>query len=498
MQRLLQSPEQKPTGDPWAPVWILQPEEATPLAWHSLIFTQLNESIWPSLQESGATLLNDEGRVQINQRLIKKSGFLPLTTLSSRYQIERAKFSTLLNSVRNQCYFTACVSSEINSGEELYPSEFYRQAWNQFFPDSPWKEYFWNALAQQSPPISDLPLDPVLAKQFQPLQSRLDSTVPFNEYLFSHLENRPIPRALSATHAEKILKDPAYAWFEIYLQTKPLPESWKSRELLGLIQGNRLHSWIADSFRSISSSEEFNPLPSWEKWSRSLQKTVQQAHQKHLQSKYSPLWWKNHFPALEWRAEKLLENLYQTLSQLPDAHIACEYQLQRPMIQALPKFSLEQQWIGRIDWIAINDTRWEKAKKVWILDLKTGNGSSPFQKSALLQDYEYFQLLVYAGLAQAQHPQHPEISLGVILPKWSPPVEMTPISAFDPEFAPLWSLLSRAWNQGIYGQRHEIHRRFSPNQSLPLATTPIPQEILDSKFRISLNSTVGTTEHTEF
>ncbi len=485
LQRLLQSPEQKPSGDPWAPVWVLKPEEAIPLGWHTLILTQLNESIWPSFHESGVSLLNDESRIQLNRRFAKKSDFHPLMTLATRYQLERAQFETLLNSARVRYDFTASASSEFNSGEELYPSEFYRQAWNQFYPETPWKEYFWQALLQQAPRPSRLTISPELQKQFQPLYSRNDPNTPFNEFLFKHLQKPPFARPLSATHAERILKDPASAWFEIYLQVKPLPDSWKSREVLGLIQGNLLHRWIADSFRVIAGPEEFTPLPAWEKWRGSLEKTLQQAHHKHLKINHSPLWWKHHFPALEWRALRLLENLYQTLLQLPEAHLTFEYRLHRPMIQSLPEFSLEQEWIGRIDWIAINDSAWEKSKKIWILDLKTGNGSSPFHKGSLLQNADYFQLLVYAGLAQAQHPLHPEISVGVILPKWSPPVEMTPLNAFDPEFQPLWKVLSMAWQNGLYGQTHEIHQRFSTNSDLPLATTPISQEILDSKWAIT-------------
>ncbi len=481
LQRLLQSSEQKPIGDPWASIWILQPEEATPLTWHTLLFTQLNESIWPSLQESGVSLLNDEARSQLNHRLSHHPHFHPLITLSSRYQIERAKFETLITSVRVRCDFTASARSELNSGEELYPSEFYRQAWNRFQPQTPWKESFWTALTQQSPPSLPPPVPEKLAQQFELLHSRYDPEIPFNEFLFCHHKERSSAPPLSATQAERILKDPASAWFEIYLEVQPPPESWKSREVLGLIQGNRLHTWIADSFRAIASSEEFNPLPSWEKWNLSLQKILDQAQQKQFTAPHTPLWWKHHFPALQWRAQKLLENLYQTLAQLPDAHIACEYRLQRPMIQPLPEFPSDQEWIGRLDWLAINDSTWEKSKKIWILDLKTGNGSTPFHQGTLLQKADYFQLLVYAGLAQAQHPLHPEISVGVILPKWSPPVEMTPLSAFDPEFQPLWSRLSKAWREGIFGQSHEIHQRFSTLKNLPLATTPISQEILDAK-----------------
>ncbi|MES2310119.1 MAG: PD-(D/E)XK nuclease family protein [Verrucomicrobiota bacterium] len=499
LQRLLQSPEPKPLGDPWAPLWILRPEEATTLSWETLIFTQMNENLWPSLRDAGVSLLNDETRLQLNQRLASNPLFQPLTTLSSCYQMERARFDSLLASVRGHCVFTASATSELESGDELYPSEFYRQAWNHFHPQTPWKETFWNALLHQAPDnqflipggtsdaspqlgtIQDSQRSP-LQTEIQPLRTRFDPSLPFDSHFFCDTSKSRSPRPLSATHAEAILKDPAHAWFEIYLETKPLPDSWKSRDLLGLIQGNRLHSWLADSFRAIATEDEFTPLPTWEKWHHSLRKTLDRALKKHQENPNIPLWWKHHFPSLEWRAEKLLENLYQTLSQLPDAHIACEYRLKRAMIQSLPEFPLEQEWLGRIDWIALNDASWEKSKKIWILDLKTGNGSAPFHKGSLIQKAEYFQLLVYAGLAQAQHPHHPEISLGVILPKWAPPVEMSTLSAFDPEFQPLWQVLSAAWNKGIYGQTTEIHQRFSLNQDLPLATTPIPQDILDSKW----------------
>jgi hypothetical protein len=482
LQRLFQSPEPKPLGDAWAPVWILRPEEATTLRWHTLILTQLNENLWPSLRDSGVSLLNDETRNQLNQRLLLHPDFQPLSTLSSQYQIERARFDSLLAGVKVRFIFTASATSELESGDELYPSEFYRQAWNLFHPENPWKESFWHGLLEKAPTLSTpSPSDSIL-KELQPLRTRWDPEIPFNDYFFADRSSPGTSRPLSATHAEAILKDPARAWFEIHLETKPIPDSWKSREILGLVQGNRLHSWIADSFRAIAGEDEFNPLPPIQKWKDSLGKTLARAYQKHQESPNTPLWWKNHFPSLEWRAEKLLENLYQTLAQLPDAHLACEYRLRRPMVQPLPEFPLEQEWIGRIDWIALNDASWEKSKKIWILDLKTGNGSAPFHRGSLVQKAEYFQLLVYAGLAQAQHPQHPEVSVGVVLPKWAPPVEMTTLSAFDSEFQPLWQVLSAAWNQGIYGQAHEIHQRFALNRDLPLATTPIPKEILDAKW----------------
>lgn len=291
-----------------------------------------------------------------------------------------------------------------------------------------------------------------------------------------------IPAALSATQAEKILRDPAGAWFEIYLETEPLPNHWKSRDQLGLAEGNRLHGWIAQSFRALfSETQEFYPLPDLISWEKSLAQLLDKEAKQHQQREGSPDWWKNHFENLRWKTELLLKNLHAALSQMPDAHVACEYSPRRPLIQALPEFPQEQEWQGRIDWIALNDSQWDRSKKILVIDLKTGGSSEPFQKSALVDEALYFQLLVYAGLVEAQHPGHPEISLHVTLPRWSPVADPVTLSAFDAEFKPLWQRLSKIWHQGIYGQTHAIHQRFATSQELPLCTTPIPQEVLDSK-----------------
>lgn len=486
LQRTLETQESLPSGDPWAQVWILSPEEATARTWDTLIFGQLNDLFWNTISHTGISLLSDDLRMALNQRLQGSPSFQPFLTLAEQYQIQRARFETLLGSTRNNLFFTASASHNLQSGDELYPSEFYRQAWNRFYADTPWQETFWNELlnqnTQSSPPFSP----PQSFESLKKIQAdRLNPQKPFDEYFFCDTASSALSRPLSATHAERILKDPASAWFEIYLDTKPIIDSWKTRDLLPLLEGNRLHEWIAQSFREITSQDqEFSPLPPLNEWSQSLKRLLGRIENDPSKNNSAPLWWKNHFLSLRWKALRILENLHEKLSQLPDAHVACEYQPHRKMIQPLPEFPLDQEWRGRIDWIALNDKQWERCKKIWVLDLKTGTTSDPFHRSDLISTGNYFQLLVYAGLLQAQHAAHPEISVGVILPRWEPATLPESISAFDPEFQTLWKRLSQAWNQGRFGQSQAIHQRFSQGRDLPIATTPITQDILDQKMTL--------------
>ncbi len=490
IRQLFERPDSLPTASAWAPVHLIPPAAATLLRWDALLIAQLNEGDWPAIAHP-VSLLREATRETLNTKARKldptgahesifSPNLSPLLTDGMRYQIERARFS-LLRTAASRIAFTASHWDEIESHRELYPSEFYRESWNLFHPNHPWSDAVPAAL-QALAPTPAAPDSEISDDFSHAYHERRNSQKPFSEYQFC-LKSSALPAPLSASQAEKILQDPATAWFSALLNISPPLRDWTADKVLPLYNGKILHGWIRQSFEKIRTPGEFAPLPEAQTWESALRAEIQKTKIAfHAHWPQAPHWWISEWPRLETAALHLLQGVYEFLRAQSCCYLACEYRLRRPLLRPIPGFPVDQLWVGRLDLIALDKPVWEEAEEAVILDFKTGRGAKDFSEGTLLQSAAHFQLAFYAALARQQHPGNLKTSVAILTrhPKMNP--ELVPIQPLSPSYEPLWKVLAAAWTQGQCGQTLPVRNRFGPHSYLPQATLEIPSFLLHSKW----------------
>ena len=480
----------------WAPVHLVTPEAARALEWDCLLLADLEEGSWPRLDRP-ATFLDDALRERLNRQsqdaspsgggeTVYAPSFAPLLTATTHYRLARETFASLLESARHEIALCAAVWDEVEANRRLYPSEFFRQAWEERHPkEGPWSDAIEQSLLHAAnPSIVPAASDPSIEAMLRAYHSRRNPRLPFDEYSFM-LQARPSAHPLSAKAAEATLQDPATAWFRHFLKIEVERPAWSPEEQWPLFQGLILHRLFERALTSFGNGSPWIALPAHAAWLQALDHEWEEAARV-LQTAYRearqpmPAWWTSEWPRLRSALHQLAEKLRL---QLPDGltHLAAEFKLELPvpaddpLLPPLP-------WRSRADLIAINAPRPEEATRALIADFKTGTGAPDFKPAETAAKAAYFQLVVYAAQLRAAYPNLKETSLLVLHRSSAAPAAPSEIDPTSPAYAPLWRVVRAAWTEGHWGQYLAIRDRFKKTSTLPLATLEIPDHLLTEKW----------------
>lgn len=480
-----------------AAVVICSAASARHQTWDHLILAQVNEGEWPA-SPSQTSVLDDTARNSLNRasqipspqggdEFIFAPGKFPLLTDSSRYQLARANFFYLCESARHSLVLTATAWDEVEGHRQLYPSELFRQAWENF-RQQPWSEGIWETLLKEGDSLS--PASPHShsehAETSHAYHTRRDVDQPFGPFQFV-VQPRPRPRDLNAVSAEKILTDPAAAWFEIGLEISSSGESWDSEDVFQKATGSWIHRSIASAFQACTREKNtpFAPLPSYPCWRETLEEVLAQTsrsfHQAYeIAGQPIPAWWPSEWQRIGGAAHSLLKKIYELEGDQSTSYLACEYEFALPLVHSFP-VDLAFSRRTRADIICLDAPDWNSATRAHIIDFKTGPTSKTFSSKELLKSGKHFQLLVYAALARLQHSGSLQTQISVVTRR-DPADSLESMEPFSEEYLPLWHTIQAAWKQGVWGQALPIRKRFHSTSSLPLATLEIDDAVLASKW----------------
>jgi hypothetical protein len=494
---------------PWNGVNLLTPATARGQEWDFLLLAQVNQGDWPS-ETSPLTLLDDDTRLRLNRQAQEPSphggeetryrpGLYPLLTAADRYRLAKAHFAYLCESARTEVALTASAWDEIETGRALYPSEFFTQAWEEKYGRK-WTAPIQDSLLAATAPLSETPPeDPFPSSEpfLQAYHHRRDFDQPFGPFQFV-IEPVPHARPLRARDAEAILRDPAAAWFKLWMQVETERPSWKSEDLVALFQGNHIHRLLSESLRLPEQETGWQPVPEIAAWKQALRDVARRRHHAAHRlfadnKKNAPAWLDSELHRLAALAERLIDQLSVSVSD-GWTHVRSEYAFPKDMPHSLPEFPEYFPWRGVADLLFLDGPDWQTATRALVVDFKTGRGSKAFDPKKAGEEGAYFQLIVYAALVQSMRTEPLPVSV-LVVPPHAPagaPIFMDPS---DSSWQPQWQILRQAWLEGRWGQVAEIWDRFRGGSRLPFATLDIAAEDLAAKWALTPGLNLWSRDH---
>jgi hypothetical protein len=495
---LLRAPE-SPAAMPWAPVQLLQPARARTQTWSAVILAGLNEGAWPGplppspfLSDSLWTSLQEDSREaspHAPDEKMFRPGFAPLLTEKHHYALQRAQFYYLLDNT-TRVHLVTTEWDELDAKGEAYVSELFREAWKLEHPN--WNPETVQSLKQNArlkAPVHLVTgeLHPATGRAYA---ERQDRSSPFGPYQFTISEPLPVKR-LAPTTAEKVLKDPASAWFQYFLEAPADDPVWEDAGAFHRVSGYFLHAAVSQSFvasTNAAAEDWLRPLPSEAAWTKTLSQLFAQWESDFREaSRGRFLVWNGEWPRLQHQALKLVRHVCDLARSLewPQVYAASELNFKDLPVAETIQMPLQLPWSGRIDFLLTNHAEPEHANQLFVLDFKTGSSGQPFKADVVQQKAELFQLVAYARLLRPHFDPNCLIYPATVTRSGLVWKAENPIDVTGAEWTHLWKVLEAAWTRGCYAQTRSVHKAFNDqdNSRLPLATLEVPLDILAAKWK---------------
>ena len=478
--------------------------------WTHLILTGLNEGVWPRVAEAG-TFGSRYELEQLNRsaRNLNRRGVVEGAQGAGHASVREDRGHCLLPlerrdlSLRDLCAAIEATREAVclcaltgQGGRPLLPSDFFLHAYRRK-TGSTLDEMAFGELAlhteqetarHQSLSSSDN-LMPDLAEMERAYLVRRDPTQPYRGFEFSYAEPPPEPVQMPCKAWETAWLHPDSIWLERIIGVAPWPNgdlSWP------LATGIWVHRWLASALRGVDPADaqkDFVPRlrAAAEAERRHVEGLVEKAG-----ARMHP-WW-----AHVWaQASSIALSLGEELApQLRDRLFLAEFALPSETRVALPgathpDFNLR----GQVDLLLI-DSEIDSAPPgthpdfantaVWIIDFKTGSvgklTDSRLEKGDGLQAMLYALALERAGAAAVA------LSLQTADTSLRQQAQLSQVR----NCTALFRSLDRMHRQGVFGQRPKKKESdYGHNPALPMATRPIPADVMEAKWALTHGAAVG-------
>jgi PD-(D/E)XK nuclease superfamily len=479
----------------YARVQLLRYDEAEFGSWSHVIFTGLNEGVWPPRDDESPFLPDDRiaeinrrntqesERFGVGQQIARESTALCIGAAQRRALALRQLLNTIESTTRA---IGVTVERYTQSPREqaVNPSEFFARLYFSARGEALSQEDIARIQQRTRDWLAQLDLfesakpDEIEVKQTEiAYRARRTPNAEFGEYEFAFRKDSPPPEqiSLSATDMANLLQRPALVWMKVFLGVASGEldvTSWS------LATGQWVHRWLA----SIGTPREqrFVPRPAADEILRRVTAAADDFRGEILAilnacgRTCEPDWWRS-----GWRnARHLAEQFAQQLAATEDwSRLATEWQLGSPQIIRLTG-SEELRVRGRLDLILARD---ERADEIWIVDYKTGE-AKPLRSGARelrkqLIGSEGVQICIYA---LAFRDDFIDICASLLTREadLERQVSLDDIVAANE----LWEEIVRIEKTGIFGMLGEIRSEFTFTGDYPLATLPIDQFLLRDKW----------------
>lgn len=470
---------------PYATIQLLRRDQAALCPWTHVILAGMNSGEWPEpIEESGflpADAIADFNRqISSTNRKIQTQGtfgeghfavtHIPCLGPHERNILQRRDFQSLRHT--SHLVATTCLKSDADPAVSARPSLWFSELFHELHGKPPLLADLRAAVSPRQPRDS-IPAD--VGEVSAARNVRLNPNLPFGPWEFSSPTGSP--SSLAVVDVEQIMREPAIVWMKIFLGVAP-PEKntlpWMATA--GIWTHRWLRSMCGAGWQALADAASRKAsILSASEVSRSA---MQQAC--HTLGRSIPPWWTFLWQQARSHAIQFSDQLEAFRSQFSFA--TTEYSFHDVNVTPrCDKFFLSGRWdLLLCNKIAQgNETKPFTGSSLLVVDYKTGKD---LNISSILRDGAGIQLALYSHAALAWGAERVDstwmsshTSGGLVHLPFEALKQLEPI---------LWAL-SNIIRRGTFGIRGELRSEFAFRLPMPLATLPIPQDVLESKWRLT-------------
>ncbi len=370
------------------------------------------------------------------------------------------------------------------AGRALLPSDFFLHAWQAGTGRAPDEEALaalaratagWCEKQSSLGPAPEKETADISATQIAHA-ARRNREQPFGRYEFAYAEPPPQPIQLPCKTWETAWNHPAVVWLEEIIGVSAWPEGEPGWPRAVGDLGAPLARLGLGACRERGDAKDFLPL---------VRAAAERERQRTAERAGTALypWW-NHV----WgQARAVALGLAQALEpQLRERFFLSEYRLPPARTVALPgaeraDFELR----GQIDLLLVEPVAGADPAagnfsgcSCWVVDFKTGSAGNLTPKK--IEKGTGLQAMLYALAVRASGAASVAASLQTFDTPLKPQIQIERIEAN----AALFRSLDRLHRAGIFGQRPDAENDYGFSPAYPLATRPIPAEVLEAKWAL--------------
>lgn len=454
-------------NQPFARIVLTTQEQAADRTWSHVCFLESNQGVWPHRAKENC-FLDDNLRKKLNAQQV--SGHAPLLTSSDLGRLEQRRFLDILENTLNPAVFSAQSQNVAAPEKTLYPNEWFLQCLLLNLANTSPVLKQWELMIQRKPSqilAADNFKNSSLATQLKHLHharnSRLNPVEPFNEYLFYYGTSDPKP--WSVTDLEKAIKTPAtFALKQLFgvESSQAYPFERKADWIVGIV----VHDWLR---RLVEAHVAGQAKPTFEQL-----KTQYQAN-----SQPTSFWWQTIFSQAQWITKACWKKVVPYLAH---SHVEVEHSLKGIIKTAQGDLELK----GRLDFTARNQAEW-RGSTVTIIDYKTKNNTLPSAEK--LEQADGLQFAAYLALAELLGAA--DVNVQCVNP-YALSEKMLTLNDRQSAWVGLTlaAQIKASLNFGTNGLMRVEHNKFE-QENLPVATLPIPLEIIKAKQKLAQAASVS-------
>jgi hypothetical protein len=488
-------------GHPYAKVHLVSYDQAQGQRWSHLIFTSLNEGVWPARPvESG--YLSERQIDELNARIIAHNkritrqgsqgeGHITVAEgkavcLGPRQQrwLRQRQLIELIESTELGLCATAGLMDENDPARRLKPGDFFNRL---FFADRgaavsdremdklQAQTRRWIEASRVLPAESEGETE--IAPMLRAFKARRDQTQPFGEFEFALKTPPAEPVTIYCSEWDRVVRAPAAIWMKSFAGVEPPIYEEFTEPWIRTI-GTWVHDWLA-RISTAPGSNTLTSFPAPADFFSAVRKSANttRVEVEELVAKLGrtlPAWWFSVWSQAAFfsgnlaRAAGAIENWPQ---------VASEYQLSSPVEVVLENGGTLRVH-GRIDLLLAGDsnTGGFAGRTLWVVDYKTG-GNKVMSKNELEHGHG-FQLALYAlALGQLGASQ---VAMSVVKPHEIPGPQLY-LENLD-TFTRAWEEVCRMQDSGIFGANGDMRGEFGGGAVYPLATLEIDADVLAEKW----------------
>jgi hypothetical protein len=500
-----------PGAHPYARVHLLTPAQAEDQTWSHLIFTSLNDGVWPAapagefLPAPQIDALN-QGTRQLNRTATRRGrqgeghvavreGRALFVGAPQQRLLAEAQFTSLMENTTHGLAFTASVIQEDAPERISNPGEFLNRAYHEAHGQSLSQQQMralrtatrhWLDGVTIEPPLEIIETPAI--RQTRVAYDARRVIAPADEYDFALRERPKQTEPSSVSEVEEMLRAPAMVWLKRYLGVAGEEDAgyaWNATV------GKWTHQWLA----SLSDrSDDFAAFPSADEIAARIRSAADRKRSEvellcRRAGRRLPDWWESGWEG----ALCVAQTLGRVLSTAADwPWLAAEWRLDAQQIDLGNDAELLLR--GRADLLLAQTASAPTSLDVpelWIIDFKTGN-KDPLNKGMKDDDDaraekvrrkvlkgDALQLSLYAQAAKQLGAANVRVSLiSPNLVKADPQLSLADFDACVEAFREL----ARMQSTGIFGFKGPLRSAYSFTRPYPIATLAIDPEIVDERW----------------
>ncbi len=495
--------------EPFAPLQIVDAASAAAQPWTHLILSGLQHGEWPADDED-SPLLNEEKLAELNHHVLRQGsqgeghtvvvpGFGLLPPAAERHRLARAAFARLL-SVPTAGLALTTRRADPADGRPARQSEYFwsvaAQVLGRLPTDKDGDEMAagsrrWLAQRQLSAIEKEASssIATEIAAPAQAFAARREADQPFDEFSFC-LSRRPAaPLLLSCKAWEAAISRPGAAWFKCLLRVEPRwdPATDDPRARSLGVWAHEFVRALPDAGAGLKNPSSL-PIPAgalWRRLATDRAEAVQQrvttafvAAGKTLPESWIDAWTTARRVADYWiEALSAQEGWPQALAEAP---------LPANLNGNLPGLATTLPLRGRLDLVLLSQSAvfapcGLAGARAWLIDFKTGGDEGLSLKR--LGRGEGLQLALYALALRALGAA--EVALTTLTREGAAEAQLTGTDLEHTALKGVWQLLAAFADTGRWGEFRDLANEHDRPGDYPLATLPVPAEILREKWALT-------------